>query len=394
MTQHVTFRAWRPGQFDTGVHLGTLAGPTLRLEEPVGSRRYADPFGGGEPRSYEWAAWVSPVVSPGHAFTWLVPSWNAVTPGDSWLEVDARTTSDGLHWSRWFCLGRWAETDKEIHPTSVPGQVSPEASVSTDVLAAADGVTWSSYQLRVTLLRRTGSDAVPSVSLLGAVSALPGEHDVRSDAPMEGRPGIDLDVPAHSQEIHRGQYPEYDAGGEAWCSPASTSMVLRRWGRGPSADELSWVADGIEHPFVAHAARRVFDHDYRGAGNWSFNAAYAARYDTEAFVTRLRSMAELESFIRAGIPLVASLSFKRADLDGAGYDTRGHLLTAVGIDDRGDVICNDPASHGIPSNDEVRVVYRRDQFARAWRTSGGLVYVIHPHDVPLPPAPQPHEPNW
>ncbi len=392
-SRHVTFLAWRQGQFGTGVHLGTDPASGLSWHEAVGSRRYADPYGDATPREYEWAAWVSPEVAPAHPFTWLVPSWNARTPDDSWLEVEARTSTHRVGWSPWVSLGRWAESDHEIHPASVGGQDSSEATVATDVLQARDGITWSSYQLRVTLLRRAGSAAEPSVSLLGAVTSLPGWDDDPDDRP-DSTPGVELDVPPYSQEIHRGEYPELNSGGEAWCSPASTSMVLGHWGLGPSEAELSWVADGITDPVVDHAARFVYDHAYGGAGNWTFNTAYAARYGTEGFVTRLRSIAEMELFLRAGIPLVVSLSFQRADLDGAGYDTRGHLLTVIGVDDRGDVVCNDPASHGVPSNDEVRVVYKRDQFERAWRRSSGVTYVIHPHDVPLPPAPRPDEPNW
>jgi hypothetical protein len=110
-------------------------------------------------------------------------------------------------------------------------------------------------------------------------------------------------------------------------------------------------------------------------------------------VTRLRSLTEVEQFIKVGIPLVVSVSFKEHELEGAGYDTHGHLLTVIGFTEDGDVISNDPASHMVASNEEVRTVYGREQFENAWLpTSGGIVYVIHPPDVPLPPSPA--EANW
>ena len=40
---------------------------------------------------------------------------------------------------------------------------------------------------------------------------------------------VDLGVPQYSQEIHHGDFPQYDNGGEAWCSPTSTSMVVAYW---------------------------------------------------------------------------------------------------------------------------------------------------------------------
>ena len=396
MSTHVSFHAWRTADFDTSAHVGTAPGPDgLELADPAGVRAYVDPHADGPARrTYAWGAWLSPAVTPGHPFTELVPSWNARTPGDSWVEVEARTSVDGVHWSRWWSLGCWAEGDEEIHPTSVPGQGDASTSVSTDVLAARGDVTWTAYQLRVSLMRGPDSSAAPTVSLLGAVVSAPGASP---DTPSAGGPGrgVELPVPAYSQQLHRGQDPHLNSGGESWCSPTATSMVLSSWKLGPGDEELAWVDPSYADPVVNHAARYVFDHAYAGAGNWSFNTAYAARYGAEAFVTRLRSLDEAELFVAAGIPLVASVSFTRDQLDGAGYDTAGHLLVVVGFDDAGDVICNDPASHGVPSNDEVRVVFDRAQFARAWLdSSDGLVYVVHPADAPLPQHPVAAEPSW
>ena len=64
-------------------------------------------------------------------------------------------------------------------------------------------------------------------------------------------------------------------------------------------------------------ARSVYDHGYRGAGNWSFNTAYAATRTGEAFVTRLRDLRDAERFIAAGIPLAASITFGSGQLSGA-----------------------------------------------------------------------------
>ena len=401
MTGHASFHAWRAGDFGPSVHHGTTAGPAgLALEETVGVRTYVDPHADQpERRTYAWSAWLSPAVTPGHPFTTLVPSWNARTPGDSWVEIEVRTSTDGIHWSRWFSMGCWAEGDHEIHPTTTPDSGDPDIAVSADVLSVRGATPWAAYQLRVSLMRRPGSTAVPTVSLLGAVAssrsvALP-EVAPAAVAPAGAARGVELPVPPYSQQLHRGQDPHLNQGGEAWCSPTATSMVLGTWGLGPTADELAWVDPAFTDPVVNHAARYTFDYAYNGAGNWSFNTAYAARYGVEAFVTRLRSLDEAELFVAAGIPLVASVSFKREELDGAGYDSAGHLLAVVGFDEDGDVICHDPASHEIPSNDEVRVVYDRGQFERVWQDSScGLVYVVHPHDVPLPQRPVPSEPNW
>jgi hypothetical protein len=169
-------------------------------------------------------------------------------------------------------------------------------------------------------------------------------------------------------------------------------MVVGFWGTGPSAAETAWVTPP-QDAVVDHAARNVYDYTYDGCGNWPFNTAYAAEYGLEGFVTRLRSLAEAERFIAAGIPLVASVSFKKGELKGAGYGTNGHLLVIRGFTATGDVVVNDPASHLIPDDAQVRVVYNREEFENVWVPhSGGIVYVIHPAGVALPPAPA--QANW
>src|SRR6202171_135152 len=171
-------------------------------------------------------------------------------------------------------------------------------------------------------------------------------------------------------------------------------MVVEYWGKGPTADDLAWVDPSYADPSVDFAARATYDPAYRGTGNWPFNTAYAARFGLDAFVTQLRSLAEAERFVRAGIPLVASIAAHPGELDGFLFagGTNGHLVVIVGFDASGNPIVNDPAAR---TNASVRRVYARTQFERVWlRGSAGTVYVIHPQDAPLPQTPQGTTPNW
>jgi hypothetical protein len=207
----------------------------------------------------------------------------------------------------------------------------------------------------------------------------------------------DLGVPPYSQEIHAGEFPEYDGGGEARCSPTSTAMILDKWGYGPSGAELAAFPGPTKpdrtpyiDPQVDFAARAVYDWNYKGAGNWPFNAAYAGSRGLNAFVTRLRSLAEAERFIAAGIPLVASINGR---LPGFFFGkTNGHLLTIVGFTATGDVVSNDPA---VPTDPEVHKVYGRADFEKVWLGgSGGIVYVIYPPGRDLPPNVDDLPHNW
>ncbi|MBC9823585.1 C39 family peptidase [Terrabacter sp. MAHUQ-38] len=358
---------------------------------------YVDPHGTStRPVRYDVATWTSPVVAPGFPLTELVASWNATTPGGSWVEVRVRGTSAGAT-TKDYVLGRWATKDPAdgggIHRTSLAGQGDTVATVLTDTLATRSGYTLTDWQLEVRLMRVPGSGDTPTVAVVGAMaSALPDTKKVPRSANGPAC-GTVLDVPTYSQEVHVGHYPQWDNGGEAWCSPTSTSMVVAYWGAGPTADETAWVDPAVDAQ-VDFTARNVFDYTYDGAGNWPFNTAYAAtRGDLRGFVTRLRSLTEAEAFIAAGIPLVVSVSFKKGELTGAGYGTNGHLMVVVGFTESGDVVCNDPASHLLASDEQVRVTYLREEFENVWVPhSGGIVYVIHPGDRPLPPAPA--QANW
>jgi hypothetical protein len=398
-TQHVGFHSWdSTSQLARGRRDGTKVDHgRISMVRATGQTSYTDPFGDGAPVSYDTATWTSPDVRPGFDLDELVASWNARTPDGTWVQVEMRGTTDAGTPSKWYVMGRWASDDPAdggaLHRTSVPSQGDDVGYISIDTFVARTGRTLSDWQLRVALNRPHGTSLTPTVSMVGAMASnLAGPAHVPA-SPLGGAEGITLDVPTYSQETHIGQYPQWDNGGEAWCSPTSTSMVVAYWGTGPSAEDTAWVDPSYADPQVDHAARNVYDYNYDGAGNWPFNTAYAATFGLESFVTRLRSLTEAEQFIRAGIPLVVSVSFKKEELDGAGYGTNGHLMVIVGFDEDGNVVVNDPASHLVKSNEAVRTTYDREQFENTWIPhSGGIAYVIRPAGHALPDRTA--EPNW
>lgn len=364
------------------VDLARVAFHRFAPAEPLetGTARHEDPFGSGQ-ATWEHRRWTSDEREIGFAATELVPSWTATTPPGSWLEVElqARTAVGAL--TKWYVMGRWAEDDGDIHRTSVPGQGDEDGDVAVDTLVARNPVT--AFRVRITL-HGTGA----SVGCLGVMASAQ-RPPVQVSVPAAAL-GSTLEVPLRSQNTHRGHYPQWDGGGEKWCSPASVAMVLEYWGRGPSPGDLAWVTPGDPSPAVDHAARGMYDHSYQGTGNWPFSVAYAGRFGLSGFVTRLRSLAELERFIEAGIPVITSQSFKEHELPGSGYSTNGHIMVVAGFTAEGDVVANDPAA---PDDARVRRVYPRAAFENVWLRSsgsGGIVYVIHPPEVPLPPS----DGNW
>ncbi len=383
-----SYTDWRCG---TAAGTKAVAGsrPGVVVDIPLGRVDHTDPHT-GKTAAWEYATWTSPVHRSRVPATEVIASWNARTPAGTWIQIELRGRySDGTD-TPWFVMGRWAAGDGDIRRTSLDDQTDGKATIWTDTFSvddAASGLRLTTYQLRLTLYRRPGTRLTPTVWRLGAMASdVPDRFTVPASTPKLAR---ELPVPRYSQNIHVGQYPEYDNGGEAWCSPTSSQMIIEYWGRRPTTADLAWVNPAFDDPQVCHAARFTFDHQYDGCGNWPFNAAYAATYpDMNAVVTRLSSLTDLETLVRAGVPVITSQSFLKEELTGAGYGTAGHLMTVIGFTAAGDVIANDPAS---PGNDAVRRVYRRREWENVWlRTkrynasgnvasgTGGVCYLYWP----------------
>lgn len=400
----VEFHGWRSAkQWSEGEVAGVkpVSGGRagIVIDKAIDVVEYADPHT-GETSEWEIGTWTSPDRKLNFGANQLIASWNVDTPAGSFLKVEMRGAyQDGVE-TPWYVMGVWALRDSDIIRTSVSDQTDERSYIDADTFTISDPAVdrLKSYRLRLTLHRKPGTDITPTVWGTGAMgSYIPDRFEVPATEPGCAT-GVELDVPAYSQMIHEGQYPEYGGGGQAWCSPTSSQMIIESFGRKPTAEDLAWVNPDYSDPQICHAARHTFDKAFDGCGNWPFNAAYAASYDEmDAIVTRIGSLSDAEKLIKAGFPLITSQSFLEEELDGANYGTSGHLMTVVGFTEDGDVIANDPASS---SNDEVRNVYKRRQFENIWlRTkrydadgkvrsgTGGVCYLYKPTDKRWPKLP-------
>ena len=368
------------------------SGPLTLADGPLAGDVYFDPYRTkvipARGIDVELGTWTSDWITVAFPFGELIASWDADTPTGTWIRVEMQARGPRRE-TAFYTMAIWASSDVDIHRTSVPQQGDADGYVDVDTfIHAPTAPPLDSYRLRVSLYRRAGSGVTPRVRMLAAMASA--SFSYRYPSPFNGTP-IDLAVPTLSQEIHKGEFPEYDGGGEAWCSPTSTSMVIAFHGTGPTPDELAaFPGQGFTDPQVDFAARYTYDWNYKGAGNWPANVAYATRFGLEGFVTRLRSLNEAQAFIEASIPLVASVRGKLAGFLGGVTD--GHLLVIRGFDANGDVIVNDPAADSDPA---TRKVYGRADFERVWLGgSGGIVYVIYPKGKALPPNVPGLPANW
>lgn len=303
---------------------------------------------------------TSKVYPTSVAFDTLVPSWNAATPAGTWIEVRVRVRTGGA-WSPWFNMGVWS-SNQTIKRRSVDGQRTSQWEALTDTLQSRGRIFANAYQYRLKLAsrKRGASPLVKAVSFANSDSYRHGSSlGLSSDRLAWGR---SLPVPARSQMV-------YPGGGEVWCSPTSLSMVMAYW-----ANRRGVKAWNKPVPTVASG---TYDYAYRGNGNWPFNVGYASSFGLEGSVGRFGSLVQAEEWVKAGVPVVASLSWGSGQLSGAPIPaTNGHLLVIRGFTESGDVIVNDPAGN---SDAAVPRVYDRTQFFNAWmRGSGGVVYLVHP----------------
>jgi hypothetical protein len=336
-----------------------------------------------------FGTWTSPTYQPEFGVKELVSSWQAATPKDSWVATQL-SVRVGSRWSPWFTMGKWAFTTDAIARTSVPDQDNHFGFISIDTYFAHSGEHAAAYRLREQLYG--SSRARPTVGQVAAVAFSP-QHPAYKASRTTMTRTVDLNVPQYSQETHSGEYGRFGGGGEAWCSPTSTEMILEYYGRGPTQKDVNSLppnkvfdrhgrADGT----VDWAAIHTYDKNYDGTGNWPFNTAYASHYRLDGSVRQYDSLVPLEYWVKRGVPTVVSIAWNnnsknpRRHLDGADIDsTGGHLIVVRGFTAKGNVIANDPAS---PDNSAVQHIYRRVQFEFLWlNASGGVVYLVKPHGV-------------
>jgi hypothetical protein len=341
----------------------------------AGSYNGGNYYNGG---SFYYGTLVSPIHTTRQPITTIISSWNTTTPVGTWMEVHVRILEDGS-WTHWYDLPIWASDFSTIQRHSVDGQWDSTGGVATDTFYANTVAT--AYQMSITLFT-TKPGVTPTLHRFGVIADYdaPDSTHYPTIAPDKSAWGINLPVPQRSQNLTAYQGLGYGGGGEVWCSPTSTSMVMAYWSNILGQKNLNQT--------VPDAAEGTYDVTYDGTGNWPNNTAYASEFGgIHAFVTRMYSLSQIEQWVKYGVPIVISIAFGPGQLPGATYSTDGHLMVVRGFTSTGDVIANDPAMGGTDSNAGVEIVYPRAIFQQLWlNASNGTVYVIYPEFWPTPTA--------
>ncbi|PCI39999.1 MAG: hypothetical protein COB53_02140 [Elusimicrobia bacterium] len=288
----------------------------------------------------------SAVIEADFPFDDLVGSWNADTPRGSSVEMEAQVRIDG-RWTKWYRLSRW----EPGAPRSFEKQADRHGKVSVDTLELKKKAQAFRYRIRM-LSAGTREAKLLRVAVTYA------------DTSRKGVVHVPWAKGPWAREIKlspRSQSDEDPAIAPHVCSPTSLSMILERW--------------GVKRT-TAKIAETVFDRNAEIYGNWPLNVAAAASLGLSGQVARLESLLDLQEEIAAGRPVIASITYKKGELDNSPISkTNGHLLVVAGFTKHGDIITYDPAAK--PSG--VRRIYKRKQFERVWlQNKHGLVYLLGP----------------
>jgi hypothetical protein len=283
----------------------------------------------------------------------LIASANVDVPNgaSAWLEarlLDQRTDAPGMDASPWFVLASYGTASGTMPPLTRAG------GITLDIDTLRFPPKYESAEVRV----RSTSDA----TVVRRVDATTTARAIRPAAkrpPDEGVAivrGLDLDVPFLSQKTTR---PELSG---RLCSPTSLAMVLNFHG-------VSCEVEGT--------AAAAYDPAHDLYGNWPRNIQAAHERGLPGKLMRFHSWDAVEATLASGNPIIASIVVEPGELRGAPYtSTDGHLIVIRGIDERGDLLVNDPAA-GTPETG--RLTYRRADMERVWfENTKGTAYVLTP----------------
>jgi hypothetical protein len=306
----------------------------------------------------QWAS-ASSVIDPKLNWTEVVPSWNLDNAESAALTLEARVIYPDKT-TKWYSFGRWT-LDSTLGPrASVEGQKDDDGNVLTDTLR----VTRPGGQLELRVLGWAAPNKpLPRIKRLTLSFFDPIAAPATAE-PHKQAWGTLLEPPQDAQ----GFYPN----GKVLCSPTCVSMSLGYW-----AKELG-NPDLIES--VPAAQSKVWDHVYKGAGNWSFNMALAgSKPGMVAYCARLSNLAQLERWIVARVPVACSVSWYLLHGQPLQKDENGHIVVLVGFTKDGDPVFNDPGDRK-----QTRKSYKRTDFEAAWKYSKRTSYLIYPESYSIP----------
>lgn len=324
------------------------------------------------------ATYTSAVISmpEGKSFEYLVMSWNADAPEGTWVEVTASVWLDKhQEWSNYLTWGRWGPFIKRASHASYTTTESPYVNISWDEFYVRGnpeaGDTASKVRLMVTLHRDSPDIPSPVLWYLHGTTRTTGkepEKVFRDGLGVIDDYTCEVEVPQYSQLVRS---PNISG---VMCNAATTAMLLNSVSQ-MGGDPLNLLPEEV--------AMACYDFRPNSFGNWSFAMAAAGSYGFKSYVD-YTTIEGIKRHLKSGYAVGASVAYSTDPsapnyLENAYGSTDGHLIVLRGftvIDGVEYFISNDAFN---PSNDQVRKLYRVDQFENVW--SRNTIYLVKPGKV-------------
>lgn len=289
-----------------------------------------------------------------------VPSWNVGPASEDRIKLICFPYAN-KELEAGFLTSEWKRSESPEDHFSMKNQKFPCGELQTDTIVLKSLHRELAVEVGLTSPEGQPEDKLTLVGVNFFNPDFPDPADL-SDRAVWGKPP--LNVPQRSQMSYE--------HGDVLCSPTSISMLLAYWAKVLGRMDLDRD--------VPAAAAGVYDKNWPGTGNWSFNVAFVGSMPgMRAYVDRMQGVCDLEKWIGAGVPLACSVSYDLLRGRGKKGPNDGHLVVLVGFESNGDVVVNDPGR-----STETRQVYRRKDFRAAWRTSGRTAYVAFPRGWSIP----------
>lgn len=293
----------------------------------------------------------------------LIVSWNAVTPSDSYIVVQAKVyvqynKDKKKNWSEWISWGKWGTNIKRGSESSK----YDEARIDVDTLSINEGYSCKAIQLKIISYYNNIEFEAEIKELF--ITYYKGNNNGFENEGYELTNKL-IETPCISQ-MQRDEKIAHKI-----CSPTSLTMLLNRLGENLKVEDVAY---------------NCLDYNYNEFGNWAYNVAYAGSLGYKAYV-EYGGIHSLIREINNGNPIEVSVKYTNdinnkeyPYIENAPLTTSGHLIVICGVEVNNDgkwIIVNDPAGK---DDESVRVKYKFEEFMEAWQRSNYIMYVIHKQD--------------
>lgn len=305
-------------------------------------------------------------------FEYLVASWNADTPGGTWVEISVRAYVDKKgDWSGWMSWGKWCGADIARASTGDEDDFA-YMDVDTMTIKGSDGETASRVQVKAVLhgeeaggkpvLRQIG---ITYKNTLDGQAIEPLYYGEETELPAS----VKLDTPAYSQMIRE------NSMASVMCSAVTICTLLN---------------DRGEDALPEEAALLSYDSEYDGYGNWPYTVAVAGAYGYEAYV-QYADLDILKQELAHGYSVGINVKYSSTDNGSYPYlenaaisSTGGHLIAITGYETI-DGVEYFYSSDSAASQGDASCLrrYRADQLNAAWTQR--VAYIVHEKETGIAP---------